>query len=159
VTAAEGDTSEVTIALVELPKPAASAVDALAAPPPSAPAKRGVPVWAWAVGGAGIALGAAAVGLRVDWARIDSKQQAAGCGPSLQSCPRSYTSLTADNTQKDRDRALFIGLGAASLVGIGAGVIGAVTGVVKKSEPRSGSVRAAPLLSEGTRGVAIEGSF
>src|SRR5262249_38798031 len=67
VTAAEGDTSEVTIVLTELPKPP---VDTLPAPlPPSTPLKRGVPVWAWAVGGTGVALGAVAVGFRVDWTR------------------------------------------------------------------------------------------
>src|SRR5262249_37407990 len=131
VTAEEGKTSDVVIALAELPKRDAS---------PSAgdaQAKRGVPVWAWAAGGAGVARGVAAVGSRVAWAPTAGKQGAAGCGPDLQGCPRSYGSLADDNAQKNRDRALFYGLGVGSIVGVGAGIVGIVTGVTRKSEPRA----------------------
>jgi hypothetical protein len=163
VTAIEGKRSEVTIVLTATPPPPVAPVPPLLprdVPPVVEEHRPGVPAWAWVVGGAGVALVAGAAVFRVDWAKMDTKQQMAGCGADLMSCPASYTTLEGDNARKDRDRALFVGLGAAGVVGLGAGLIGIVTGsVARRRAPRPAPVGASLRLGRDGAGIALEGAY
>lgn len=156
VTAVAGEEARLSLQMTP-PRPAL-----LPSSPIDLRTRAGVPVWAWVAGGTGVALGIAGVVFRADWGAVDGKQEAAGCGASLTSCPRSYTGLEADNARKDRDRGLFVGLGTAALLGIGAGLVG--VGIYgfrsasgKNGEPSSASVRAVPWLGGGVAGAALEG--
>jgi hypothetical protein len=162
VTAIEGKTSEVTIVLaVAAPPPVGPLSPPPREPPPGVEQHRpGVPTWAWVTGGAGVALVAVAAVFRADWAQIDAKQATAGCGPDLTSCPRSYTTLAADNAQKDRDRALVLGLGAAGIAGVGAGLVGIVTGAVARRRAlHPPSMGVAPWLGRSGTGIVLQGAY
>ena len=167
VTVVGGKTSEVIIALVVTPPPApivrtqtpSPPVVVARAPVDAAPTGR-IPAWAWATGGVGVALGVAAIAFRVDWGAMDAKQEAAGCGADLQSCSRkTYTTLEADNARKSRDRGLSVGLGAASIAGIGVGIVGIVVGAVKKSEPDGAAIGVVPWFEGTMGGAALRGRF
>ena len=84
-----------------------------------------VPTWAWISGGLGLAaLGASAV-FRADQMYVEGQLQAICHGDLLRGCPpQSERDLTPYNEQKNRDFALFLGLGVAGVAALGAGVIG-----------------------------------
>jgi hypothetical protein len=95
------------------------------ADPDSARPSRQVPTWAWITGGAGVALTAAAVVFRVDQSLTSSRLDE-NCGEGRQDCQDGYD-YAADYSREKRDFALFVGLGAAGLVGLGVAAYGIIT--------------------------------
>ena len=116
VTAAEGERSD-----VELP---------LLPSKPEAPAQTGVPLWAWLVGGTGVALTGATIGFAVDYAAARStfardcaETNSAGqavCDPSRYSLEDSQALFA----RRNRSGGVAIGFGAASVVALTASIIG-----------------------------------
>lgn len=128
--------------------------------PPSADEGGGrrVPAWAWGAAGLGLAAGVGAAAFRVDWANLDGKQATLCHGDVQHGCPPpSVYDPSSDNARKDRDRALFIGLGAASAVGLGAAVVGIVRAHLAKT--RRPLAQAAPWVGAGSAGAAMKGDF
>jgi hypothetical protein len=106
----------------------------------------------------GLAAGAGAAAFRVDEADLDGKQATLCHGDLQHGCPpRSVYDPNADNARKDRDRALFIGLGAAFAVGLGTAVMGIVRAHVAKAKPLV--AQAAPWVGTGSAGAGVTGSF
>jgi hypothetical protein len=96
-------------------------------PPPPPPAKPVAvrparPIWPWIVGGAGVLLGATAIGFEVDsrsaGSTLDSK-----CGPGRTACPVGFD-FSGLRSRETRGYDLFVGLGAAGVAAIGAAAIG-----------------------------------
>ena len=112
---AEKDAKTVVVALeVEPPPPPPPAL-----PPPPAPiATPARPLWPWLVGGAGMALGAAAIGAEIVAVnardRLDTK-----CGQDRQSCPSGYDFGPA-RTRELLGFGLFVGLGTTGVLALGA---------------------------------------
>jgi hypothetical protein len=92
-------------------------------PPPNMASEGGVPAWAWVSGGAGLAFGAVAVGFLVDQLSIQSDIDR-NC--TDEACKESFDSKGA-NDRLYRDNGFAVGFGAASLIGIGAAVVGIAT--------------------------------
>jgi hypothetical protein len=115
------DTQSVVVVLeVEPPPPPALPPP----PPPPRLVKPSRPLWPWLVGAAGVALGAAAVGSEIVSVRagheLDDK-----CGPSRQSCPPPSTyDYSSARGRELTGYGLFVGLGAAGLVALGAAGVG-----------------------------------
>ncbi len=113
---AEKDAKTVVVVLeVEPPPPRP--------PPPPAPfAKPARPLWPWLVGGAGVALGAAAIGAEIVSVNahdeLDKK-----CGQARQSCPSGYDFGPA-RTRELLGFGLFVGLGTTSVLALGAAGLG-----------------------------------
>lgn len=162
----EGDTKVFTIVLerqpVMLPPQAEPRVIELtSAPLPAAvqaPAGQlpAVPTWAWVTGGIGILSGLVGIGFRVDGAVIEA-DQADACGAKRNACPADYD-VDGTNARKQRDFALFVGLGVSGAVAAGAAVIGAAVGLT-----RSGAQTASfePWLQADLRGglAGLRGQF
>ncbi|MFS8065681.1 MAG: tetratricopeptide repeat protein [Byssovorax sp.] len=112
---AEKDAKTVVVVLeVEPPPP-----PPLAPPPPPAPIpKPARPLWPWIVGGAGVALGAAAIGAEIVAVgahdELDKK-----CGQARQSCPRGHDFGPA-RTRELLGFGLFVGLGTTGVLALGA---------------------------------------
>lgn len=115
---AEKDAKTVVVVLeVEPPSPPPPP------PPPTAPiAKPARPLWPWLVGGAGVALGAAAIGAEIVSANahdeLDKK-----CGQARQSCPSEYDFGPA-RTRELLGFGLFVGLGTTGVLALGAAGLG-----------------------------------
>lgn len=119
---------------------------------------RGVPTWAWISGGAGVALIAGAAVFRADQAFVEGKQIGICNGDVERGCPsKQVYDPTKDNSRKNRDNALFIGLGAAGVIGIGAAVVGIVMGppVTKKST----ATMVMPWIGPTSVGATVGGRF
>ena len=146
------------------PPPTPPALSAAVPPPQTlatpAPAPRtaGVPLWAWISGGAGlVALGVSA-GFGVSALEAQSKLVTA-CGGDPARCPESTRAETVPLAdQRTRDRNVFLGLGAAAVVGIGAAVIGIVTRPSSASTADTSFVLA-PFGSPSGGGVEMQGRF
>jgi len=116
---AEKDAKTVVVVLeVEPPPPPPP-------PPPRLPApiaKPARPLWPWIVGGAGVALGAAAIGAEIVAVgahdELDTK-----CGLARQSCPRRYDFGPA-RTRELLGFGLFVGLGTTGVLALGAAGLG-----------------------------------
>jgi sulfur carrier protein ThiS len=112
------DMKTVTVVL-ELEPPAPPP---LPPPPPPSVAKASRPLWPWIVGGAGLALGGAALGSEVvslsAHKTLDTK-----CGADRQSCPKTYD-FSAARTREVLGFGLFLGLGAGSVLALGAAGLG-----------------------------------
>jgi tetratricopeptide (TPR) repeat protein len=106
-----------------LPKPTRPA------PPPPGPTETersaDVPPWIWVSGGAGLLLVGAAVAFRIDGAIADARI-IANCGEAGVCSPARGYDPAGDEARAERDLGLFIGLGAAGVVAIGAAVVGLV---------------------------------
>lgn len=100
--------------------------DAVPTQPPSADARDArdepIPAWVWVSGGAGIVLGAVAFGFAVDQGAAASTIEEQ-CGPGRDHCPDDYDA-DADREREQLDFGLFVGLGAAGAVALGAAVVG-----------------------------------
>jgi hypothetical protein len=117
---AKKDTKTVTVVLELEPPPAAPPPPP---PPPPSAAKPSRPLWPWIVGGAGLALGAAALGSEVvslsAHGALDAK-----CGVDRQSCPKTGFNFGAARTREVVGFGLFLGLGAGSVLALGAAGLG-----------------------------------
>lgn len=128
------------------------------APTPESPAveEGGVPVWAWVVGGIGLA------SLLVSGAFLGDQLAAAGaiedaCGPERNLCPRSYD-FSDDFSREKRDNALFIGFGIGGAVAITAAVIGIVT-APSEGEPISTGFGVHPVIGPEGAAVVVDAAF
>jgi len=119
-----------------------------------------MPVWAWAAGGAGVVLLAGAAVFRADQAYIEGKQIGL-CGEGLTACPsREAYDPDEDNARKNRDNALFIGLGVAGGAALGAAVVGLVIGSSRGARSSSSAMIApTPWIGAGVAGMGIGGRF
>jgi hypothetical protein len=95
-------------------------------PPPKPPVRPVVaqarPVWPWIVGGAGLALGAGAIAaelLSVSAGNELNKQ----CGTARNDCPHGYD-YTPARTRELVGYGLFVGLGSAGILALGAAGLG-----------------------------------
>ncbi|WP_437926060.1 PEGA domain-containing protein [Sorangium sp. So ce291] len=153
VTLREGESVTVELTL----RPAAGPTAATAPEKAKEAPGRGVPTWAWVSGAAGIALVGASVGFLIDdlsaiGALRDSCREVTGgtyCNPGYD--------FAADNARKNRDFGLFVGLGGAGLVALGAAAYGiAGSGGEKAPAP---AVVALPWVAPSGAGASISGSF
>lgn len=98
-----------------------------------------VPTWAWISGGLGLAALGVSAAFRADQMYVEGQLQALCHGDLLRGCPpQNQLDLTPYNEQKNRDFALFLGLGVAGAAALTAGVVGVV-----RSSVSSGSTGAA----------------
>lgn len=117
-----------------------------------------VPVWSLAVGGGGLALLTAAAIFRVDQALIEGRQQGLCDNDVKNRCPVGYVP-DADNARKNRDFALFVGLGSAGVIALGAAVVGVL------AAPSPGDPDGRPEVSAGAwfgpsgGGASLRGRF
>jgi len=113
---AEKDAKAVVVVLEAEPPPPPP-------PPPPAPiAKPARPLWPWLVGGAGVALGAAAIGAEIVAVGAHDELDTR-CGPARQSCPRGYDFGPA-RTRELVGYGLFVGLGTTGVLALGAAGVG-----------------------------------
>ncbi|MDC3984464.1 hypothetical protein [Polyangium jinanense] len=143
VTLEEGKTSTVEIALEVDTTP---------------PSKGGVPVWAWIVGGAGLALvGVSAYFVYDDLAAIDALQKNCDVSYNGTYCASGYD-YQADNRRKSLDFGLALGLGSAGVLALGAAIYGIAT--APRSKPaESQGVAVTPWVGPGAAGASIFGRF
>ncbi|WP_437503821.1 PEGA domain-containing protein [Sorangium sp. So ce1099] len=159
VTLREGES--VTVELTLRPAagpPAATGPTAATGPEKASEAPGGgIPTWAWVSGAAGIALVGASVGFLIDdlsaiGALRDNCREVTGgtyCKPGYD--------FAADNARKNRDFGLFVGLGGAGLVALGAAAYGiAGSGGEKASAPAAAAL---PWVAPSGAGASIYGSF
>jgi hypothetical protein len=146
---AERESVDVEIALAVVPAVAAPPAPAPAPPPPPEDTGGGVPVWAWIAGGAGLALVGAAVAFEIDSLAAERTIEEQ-CGEERLCDPGGGYDPADDNARKNRGFALFVGLGAAGVVGIGVGVVGIVMGLA------SGEAQAPAEQARATRSWRIE---
>ena len=93
-------------------------------PPPPAPIARPArPLWPWLVGGAGMALGAAAIGAEIVAVRAHDKLDRECGGSTRQSCPRGHDFGPA-RTRELLGFGLFVGLGTTGVLALGAAGVG-----------------------------------
>ncbi len=160
VTVAEGTTAEIEISL--LAQPGSAVATTTAEPKPvvamrAVTAKSGIPTWAWVSGAAGIALGVASIGFAVDAAAAKGTIHDS-CPPNASGtpvCPSGqFTQADVDslNGRKNRDFPAAWALGVAGIVGLGAAVVGVVTG-------RKGSVAPVAWVVLGSGGAGVRGTF
>lgn len=117
--------------------------------------KGGTPVWAWAAGGAGVALVAAGIAFRVDQSAAES-MLIEKCGEELK-CPASGGyDPSADNARKNRDFGLFVGLSAAGALALGVAVYGFVRGSGKQA-PKNSMVL--PVITDSFQGAVVHSHF
>ncbi|WP_437722835.1 PEGA domain-containing protein [Sorangium sp. So ce861] len=160
ITIAEGQTETVELTL----RPAAAAgagAGAAAAPAKAdeAPGGGGVPTWAWVSGAAGIALVGASVGFLIDdLSAIGALRDNCRDVPGGTYCNPGYD-FAADNARKNRDVALFAGLGGAGLVALGVAVYGIVGAGGEKEPGRAQGAVALPWIAPSGAGASISGSF
>jgi hypothetical protein len=120
----------------------------------------GAPTWAWIAGGAGLALAGAGVALRFDGLAAEDTLTAK-CGSELICYRGAGYDPTDDNTRKNRDFALFVGLTAAGAVGVGAAIVGFARGstTASKKSAHAAPLLVTPIVAHAVRGVAISGAF
>ncbi|WP_437657833.1 PEGA domain-containing protein [Sorangium sp. So ce1182] len=153
VTLREGESVTVELTLRPAARPTAAAAPEKAKEAPGG----GVPTWAWVSGAAGIALAGASVGFLIDdlaaiGALRDSCREVTGgtyCKPGYD--------FAADNARKNRDFGLFVGLGGAGLVALGAAAYG-IAGSGGEKAPAPAAV-ALPWVAPSGAGASIFGSF
>ncbi|MDI1481751.1 hypothetical protein [Polyangium sp. y55x31] len=120
---------------------------------------RRIPIWAWAAGGAGVALLAGAAAFRIDQAYVEGKQSGICGGDVTKHCPSQAAYDPADdNTRKNRDNALFIGLGVGGVAALSAAVVGFVT-APKTGVPRTAKLTTWPWVGPDGAGAGIGGRF
>ncbi len=119
-----------------------------------------VPTWSLIVGGGGLALLTAAGIFRVDQALIEGRQDGICGGDVVSGCPASYAP-EADNARKNRDFGLFVGLGGAGVIALGAAIIGSVV-ESSPSDPKASAepeVSARAWVGPGWAGASLVGRF
>jgi hypothetical protein len=117
-----------------------------------------IPTWSIGVGAGGLALLTAAAIFRVDQALIEGRQQGICKNDVTTGCPPTYIP-DADNARKNRDFALFVGLGSGGVIALGAAVMGAL--LTPSASPAEGSaeVAAGAWIGPGSAGASLQGRF
>ncbi|MDC3957234.1 PEGA domain-containing protein [Polyangium jinanense] len=117
----------------------------------------GVPAWAWVAGAVGIGLSGAAIGFLVDnRAAIGALQENCRDVRGGTYCNPGYD-YAADNARKNRDLGLFVGLGSAGMIVIGAAIVG-IAGSRFAKEPTRTAITL-PWIAPDGAGATIVGSF
>lgn len=140
-------------------RPVPSGAGPVAPQPPPAPDAAGgeVPIWAWVVGGIGLASLGVSAGFFADQRSAAGAIEAA-CGEERQTCPpQEDFDFEAEHTREKRSGALFIGFGIAGLVGVGASVIGIVVGVTSDRPAQAAALRL--WTPPGDGGIGVEARF
>lgn len=146
VTVAEGELVEITLALEKRA-------------PTEWTVTRGVPTWSWISGGAGILLLTGAAAFRIDQAFVEGRQLGICKGDVEKSCPtKSVYDPTADNSRKNRDNGLFIGLGTVGVLGLGAAIVGFVMGPPAKKPAKKAAI-VTPWIGPSVAGLGVGGRF
>lgn len=115
------------------------------------------PVWPWIVGAGGVALTGAAVFFLVDdLGAIHALRDNCRDVPGGTYCPSSYD-YQADNARKNRDLPLFIGLGSAGVLALGAAIYGLAS--TRKSDAEPPKTTALPWVVPGGAGATVGGRF
>jgi hypothetical protein len=124
----------------------------------SAPDSGGVPTWAWLSGAGGLVLLGVGAGFGVS--ALDAHGSlTAKCGGNPALCPVSTKAETVPLAeQRDLNRSVFLGLGAAGVLAIGAAVIGIVRAPSKTSSQHASFVLV-PVGSPSGGGAQIMGQF
>ena len=147
----EGKTVSVEASLTKESHPAKQA---------AAPSEGGVPTWVWISGGAGLALaGASAFFLADNRSAVSALQ--ANCQDNARGtyCSPGYD-YDSDNARKNRGMALFLGLGGAGVVAIGAAIVGFVRAPSSRGpETPAATAVALPWLAPGGAGATLAGRF
>lgn len=133
-----------------------------AAPPEAIPVQaKGlsgrVPVWAWGVGGAGLAAAGVAAGFAVDW-RMAQDELVKQCGATLVCRGAHATPGTQLNAQQDRDRIIFAAVGGVGVAAVVVAVVGIATRP-KQAPEGAASVGWAPVLGPSVVGLSWQGVF
>jgi hypothetical protein len=154
---------EKALPVLPAPPPAAAVAPPRALqnrPPETSPgeANAPVPAWAWGVGGAGLAAAGVALGFGIDAAIVNARQESK-CPMGLSACPSTYTTLSADNAQKDRDRIVYGVVGGAGVAAIVAAVVGIATRPKRASSGGSIRVVWAPSVGPSLVGSTWQGVF
>ncbi|WP_437673561.1 PEGA domain-containing protein [Sorangium sp. So ce131] len=119
----------------------------------------GVPTWAWISGAAGIALSGASIGFLIDdLSAIGALRENCREVRGGTYCEPGYD-VAADNARKNRDFALFVGLGGAGLVAIGAAVVGIARSGREQDPAPAPSAVALPWIAPSGAGATLVGSF
>jgi hypothetical protein len=117
----------------------------------------GVPVWAFVVGGVGLAALGGAIYFKLEQADAE-KALIEHCGVQLECDPNDSYDPAADNVRKNRSFGLFVGLGAVGAAGIGTAILGfAQSG--RSAKPKKQSVFVLPYVGRGDGGVMMRGAF
>lgn len=150
----KGEASTASIALpAQLADDVAAPVPR-ASPPAVAPARGGVPAWAWAIGAVGVAAAGVSVGFLIDergaQANIDTN-----C-PGGKTCVKGFDAHGA-NTRLWRDFGIFVGAGATGVVALGAGIAGVA--VAPKKPKTEALAPPLPWCAPGAAGLAWGGRF
>jgi hypothetical protein len=120
---------------------------------------RGAPTWAWISGGAGVLLLTGAAVFRIDQAFVEGRQLGICQGDVEKKCPsKSVYDPTEDNSRKNRDNGLFIGLGAVGVLGLGAAIVGFVMGPPTKKKATPSAV-VTPWIGPTSIGAGFGGRF
>jgi PEGA domain len=115
------------------------------------------PVWPWIVGAGGVVLTGAAVFFLVDdLGAISALHDNCRAVPGGTYCPPGYD-YQADNARKNRDLPLFIGLGSAGVLALGAAIYGLASS--KKSDSAPATTTALPWVVPGGGGAVVGGRF
>ena len=158
----DGDLQTVTVPALEKKAVAPPPVAPAPAPPPPLPPPQhradadagAVPTWAWVVGGLGAAFTVVAVVFRVDQSAAASELDDR-CGGERLACPADYDFLS-DRSREERDFGLFVGFGAAGLLGLGAALVGIVTA---PEGPSDGRAQLSPWLGPQGAGGSLTVRF
>ncbi len=129
--------------------------------PPLIPASGGVRPWVWIVGGAGLAMLGVAAGFGIDGLFAKSAL-AEHCGPDYGSTLCKETTATydptADNARKSRGLAVFVGVGGAGAIALGAAVVGFASAPASGTTP-AGRVQVIPVVGGNGAGLTVQGGF
>jgi tetratricopeptide (TPR) repeat protein len=119
----------------------------------------GVPTWAWIAGAGGLGLLAGSIPFLVDDISAVNELNA-HCMPTDRGtyCTPGYD-FQRDNARKNRDLALTLTLGGASLIAIGAATVGLVQSASTKREAPEAAAKASLWISPGGAGAVIRGRF
>lgn len=118
-----------------------------------------VPTWSLIVGAGGLALLTAGAIFRVDQAMVEGFQEGKCDGDVLTKCPPGYMPAE-DNARKNRDFALFVGLGGAGALAVSAAVVGMVIGPPGKPKPAADpAIAARAWVAPDGAGALLGGRF
>lgn len=126
----------------------------------------GVPGWVWITGGAGVVLAGVGVFFLVDdLSAIDALRENCRTNAYGTYCAPGYDQ-ESDNARKDRGFGLFLGLGGAGVITIGAAVVGLVTAPSSKASGAPGApgaaataMAASPWIGPDRAGATMTGTF
>lgn len=124
------------------------------------------PTWPWVVGGLGLVSLGVAVGFGVDGlAATDALINHCGPDYATQPCRESVGTYdpTGDNSRKNLDLGMFIGLASVGVAAVTAAVIGRVTIAPSRQTTRTTApparVTLAPQFTASSAGLSLRGEF